>query len=105
MLENKGENKKTLMFGLEQPIRDSERRLFAVLAYERYFMFTVAHPGLLHLYQQAARNQPARQVVEPGGGVNGRTTPRPLPVPRKKDDGEGADFQSIFINALSANKS
>ncbi len=65
-------------------------------------MFTV-DPQLIQFHRQNQPTQPVRQVVEPGAGVNGRTTHRPSPASRRKSDGEGNDFHALFMNALSKN--
>lgn len=62
-------------------------------------MITITLPEMVHHYQQVAA--PSNQkVVEPGSGVNGRTTHRPAPYNRRKMDGEGLDFLSVFNKVL-----
>ncbi|MBF0182250.1 MAG: hypothetical protein HQM03_19720 [Magnetococcales bacterium] len=65
-------------------------------------MISVTYPVMLQLYRRVERTRPARQVVEPGSGVEGRTAAyRPGMSQRQAADGEGNnDFQAFFKKAL-----
>lgn len=64
-------------------------------------MISVTYPVMLHLYRRMDRIRPNRQVVEPGTGVQGRTTTyRPDISQRHAADGEGNDFHTFFLKAM-----
>ncbi|MEO5347662.1 MAG: hypothetical protein H7834_14985 [Magnetococcus sp. YQC-9] len=64
-------------------------------------MISVSHPVLLQLYRRVDRTRAARQVVEPGTGVQARiSTSRPGFSQTSYTEGEGNDFQSFFLKAL-----
>lgn len=64
-------------------------------------MISVSYPVLLQLYRREDRTRAARQVVEPGTGVQARiSTARPGFSQSTLAEGEGKDFQSFFLKAL-----
>ena len=62
-------------------------------------MFSITYPNLVHLYHQAERPAP-RQVVEPSEKVWGRTANQPNQHSRRKIEGEGTDFYSVFSKVM-----
>lgn len=64
-------------------------------------MISVSYPVLLQLYRRAERGRAVRQVVEPGTGVQARiSTTRPEFSGQRIAEGEGSDFQNLFLKAL-----
>ncbi|MBF0191536.1 MAG: hypothetical protein HQL99_10435 [Magnetococcales bacterium] len=64
-------------------------------------MISVSHPVLLQLYRRVDRARSVRQVVEPGTGVQARiSTSNQSYSSGRASEGEGNDFQSVFLKAL-----
>ncbi|MBF0115165.1 MAG: hypothetical protein HQM04_08970 [Magnetococcales bacterium] len=65
-------------------------------------MLSISSPELIYYYHQAGK-QARRQVVEPSSGVSSETSNRATQAVRRKVDGEGTDFSSVFAKALNRN--
>ncbi|MEO5349805.1 MAG: hypothetical protein H7836_09175 [Magnetococcus sp. YQC-3] len=66
-------------------------------------MFSISSPEMIYFYHQANRPAP-RQVVEPSAGVRSQTTDRSAHDARRRAEGGGADFSSLFVQALNRNQ-
>ena len=65
-------------------------------------MLSISSPELIYLYHQVGKSMP-RQVVEPSAGVPSQTGNRFAQDSRRKVEGGGTDFSSVFAKALNRN--
>ncbi|MBF0125624.1 MAG: hypothetical protein HQM02_00280 [Magnetococcales bacterium] len=64
-------------------------------------MISVSHPVMLHLYRRIERDNRSVQIVEPGAGLQGRTTAyRSNSASQHAAEKEGNDFHTFFLKAL-----